>query len=121
MEIHQKIAWLFKVNDTLQTVLEDNTNSEFVGVARRMVKWLYLDGARGGATSELVTEYMEGKGISPTFIRIFKGKRKGTAAIRVDVHSKNYERVLKNDFWADNVHVRPWVSQAKRQDKNKET
>jgi hypothetical protein len=74
----------WEVNNNQQIVLEDNTNSEFVGVARRVVKRLYLGGAREGATSELVTEYMERKGISPTVIRIFKSKRKGTVAIRVN-------------------------------------
>ncbi|CAB4027117.1 Hypothetical predicted protein [Paramuricea clavata] len=51
-----------EVNNNQQIVLEDNTNSEFVGVARRVVNRLYLGGAREGATSELVTEYMERKG-----------------------------------------------------------
>ncbi|CAB4018282.1 Hypothetical predicted protein, partial [Paramuricea clavata] len=110
-----------EVNNNQQIVLEDNSNSEFVGVARRVVKRLYLGGAREGATSELVTEYMERKGISPTVKRIFKSKRKGTVAIRVNVNSTDYERVLQNDFWPENVYARPWVSQAKWQDKNKET
>ena len=58
---------------------------------------------------------------SPTVIRIFKSKRKGTVAIRVNVNSRDYERVLQNDFWPENVYARPWVSQAKWQDKKKET
>jgi hypothetical protein len=109
-----------EVNNNQQIVLEDNTNSECVGVARRVVKRLYLGGAREGATSELVTEYMERKGISPTVIKIFKSKRKGTVAIRVNVNSRDYQRVLQNDFWPENVYARPWVSQAKWQDKKKE-
>ena len=76
-----------EVNNNQQNV-SNNINSEFVGVARRAVKRLYLGGAREGATTELVTEYMELKGISPTFIRIFKSKRKGTVAIRVNVTIK---------------------------------
>jgi hypothetical protein len=46
-----------EVNNNQQIVLEDNTNSEFVGVARRVVKRLYLGGALEGSTSELVTEF----------------------------------------------------------------
>jgi hypothetical protein len=55
-----------------------------------------------------------------SILRIFKSKRKGTVAIRVNVNSRDYERVLQNDFWPENVYARPWVSQAKWQDKKKE-
>ncbi|CAB3990767.1 Hypothetical predicted protein [Paramuricea clavata] len=50
----------------------------------RLLFGLYLGGAREGATSELVTEYMERKGISPTVIRIFKSKRKVLTETHLD-------------------------------------
>jgi hypothetical protein len=54
----------------------------------KMKRRLYLGGVRLGTSIEKIKEYMEQRGISPTFIRIFNSKRKGTIAVRVNIKTK---------------------------------
>ena len=46
-------------------------------------------------------------------MRLFKSKRKGTVAVRVNVKSADFERVSDNEFWAKHVYAREWLSKAK--------
>ena len=100
---------------------EDNESSEetdFVGVQKHKVKRLYLGGVREGVNEQTITNYMQKKGISPTFMRLFKSKRKGTVAVRVNVKLADFERVSDNEFWPKHVYAREWVSKAKWLNKN---
>jgi hypothetical protein len=56
---------------------------------------------------------MEKKGISPTFVRLFKSRRKGTVAIRVNVKLSDFQTVSDNDFWPKHVYAREWISKQK--------
>ena len=53
---------------------------------------------------------MEETGIYPTFIQIMKSKRKGTAAVRINVKTNDLKTVLEPDFWPENVYAREWLS-----------
>ena len=100
---------------------EDNESSEemdFVGVQKHKVRRLYLGGVREGVNEQTITNYMHKKGISPTFMRLFKSKRKGTVAVRVNVKSADFERVSDNEFWPKHVYAREWLSKAKWLNKN---
>ena len=100
---------------------EDNESSEemdFVGVQKHKVRRLYLGGVREGVNEQTITNYMQKKGISPTFMRLFKSKRKGTVAVRVNVKSADFERVSDNKFWPKHVYAREWLSKAKWLNKN---
>ena len=100
---------------------EDNESSEemdFVGVQKHKVRRLYLGGVREGVNEQTITNYMQKRGISPTFMRLFKSKRKGTVAVRVNVKSADFERVSDNEFWPKHVYAREWLSKAKWLNKN---
>ena len=77
-----------------------NTSEEFVGVERNKIKRLYLQlgGVREGVTVQLISEYMEKRGIIPTFVRLMQSKRSGTVAVRVNVNTKDVKQALENDF-----------------------
>ena len=70
------------------------SEESLVGVERKRIKQLYLVGVREGATEKLVSNYMNKKGITPTFVRLMKSKRKGTVAVRVNVLNDDFERAL---------------------------
>ena len=53
---------------------------------------------------------MEQRGISPTFIRIFNSKRKGTIAVRVNINDEYFDCVSNNGFWPNHVYARQWLS-----------
>ena len=81
---------------------EDNESSEetdFVSVQKHKVRHLYLGSVREGVNKQTITNYMQKKGISPTFMRLFKSKRKGTVAARVNVKSVDFKTVSDNEFW----------------------
>ena len=88
-----------------------NCESEdlFVGVERKRIKRLYLGGVREGVTEKLISDYMNKKGITPTFVRLMKSK-KGTVAVRVNVLNEDFERALVNEFWPNHVYAREWIS-----------
>ena len=90
--------------------LNEQESSDFVGVQRKIIKRLYLGGVRLGTSIEKIKEYMKQKGISPTFIRIFNSKRKGTIAVRVNVNEEDFDCVCNNDFWPNHVYARQWLS-----------
>ena len=82
----------------------------FVGVERKRIKRLYLGGVREGATEKLISDYMNRKGITPTFVRLMKSKRKGNVAVRVNVLNDDFELALKKQFWPMHVYAREWLS-----------
>jgi hypothetical protein len=47
---------------------------------------------------------MQEKVISPTFVRLFNSKRKGTVAVRINVRNDDFERISENDFWPEYVY-----------------
>jgi hypothetical protein len=118
----QSIIQNKKINDKVnaetpardKTATEENVNEheslDFVGVERKKIKRLYLEGVRLGTSIEKIKEYMEQRGISPTFIRIFSSKRKGTIAVRVNINDEDFDCVSNNDFWPNHVYARQWLS-----------
>ena len=82
----------------------------FVGVERKRIKRLYLGGVREGATEKLISDYMNRKGITPTFVRLMKSKRKGTIAVRVNVLNDDFELASMKEFWPMHVYAREWLS-----------
>lgn len=90
----------------------------FIRVEKRRIKRLYLGGVREGVTVNLISNYINKKGITPTFVRLMRSKRKGTVAVRVNVLSEDFERASQQDFWPKHVYVREWLSNQKWVNKN---
>ena len=86
------------------------SEESFVGVERKRIKRLYLGGVREGATENLISDYMNKKGITPTFVSLMKRKRKGTVAVRVNILNNDFERALMKEFWPMHVYAREWLS-----------
>ena len=100
-------------NSEIQDDQPNSNREEFVGVERNKIKPLYLGGVREGVTVQLISEYMEKRGIVPTFVRLMQSKRSGTVAVRVNVNTKDVKQALENDFWPNHVYVREWLSKEK--------
>jgi hypothetical protein len=108
-EVHRDHSATSSVNDN---------HDLFVGVEKRRIKRLYLRGVCEGVTDKLISNYINKKGITPTFVRLMKSKRKGTVAVRVNVLSEDFDRALEKDFWPKHVYVREWLSKQKWINKN---
>ncbi len=101
-------------SDSSRSKLEiQHPDVEFVGVRKLNIKRVYLGGVKEGVNEGKIREFMDNKGVVPTFIRTFKSRRKGTIAVRVNVKFEDYDRVCKNEFWPTNVYARPWISASK--------
>jgi hypothetical protein len=108
------------ISETAKNQASTNgSESDFIGVEKHRTKQLYLGGVHEGVNEQLIVNYMEKKGISPTFVRLFKSKRKGTVAVRVNVKLSDFETVSVNDFWPKHVYAREWISKQKWLKKNK--
>ena len=90
------IAQTMSINREAVSELEtEHADVEFVGIRKLSIKCDYLGGVKEGVNEEKIRQFMENKGVIPTFIRILKSRRKGTIAIRVNV---KYE-ILIRYFW----------------------
>ena len=48
---------------------------------RRCIKQIYLGGVKDGVEAHAIKEFMEQKGVHPTFVRMVKSKQKGTVGL----------------------------------------
>ncbi|CAB4044477.1 Hypothetical predicted protein [Paramuricea clavata] len=88
-------------------------SKEFIGVERRNTKRLYLGGVKDGVHASTIKEFMQGKGVQPTFVRIMKSRRSGTVAVRINVRASDIKEILEPNFWPKNVYAREWLSKDK--------
>ncbi len=102
------------ISETAKNQASTNgSESDFIGVEKHRTKRLYLGGVHEGVNEQLIVNYMEKKGISPTIVRLFKSKRKGTVAVRVNVKLSGFQTVSVNDFSPKHVYAREWISKQK--------
>ena len=88
-----------------------NANSNaFIGVERRYIKRIYLGGVKDGVEAHAIKEFMEQKGVHPTFVRMMKSKRKGTVGVRINVIAADLKATLETGFWPKNIYAREWLS-----------
>jgi hypothetical protein len=88
-------------------------SKEFIGVERRNTKRLYLGGVKDGVHASTIKEFMQGKGVQPTFVRMMKSRRSGTVAVRINVRAADIKEILEPNFWPKNVYAREWLSKDK--------
>ncbi|CAB3987683.1 Hypothetical predicted protein [Paramuricea clavata] len=88
-------------------------SKEFIGVERRNTKRLYLGGVKDGVHASTIKEFMQGKGVQPTFVRMMKSRRSGTVAVRINVRASDIKEILEPNFWPKNVYAREWLSKDK--------
>ena len=93
------IAQTMSINREAVSELEtEHADVEFVGIRKLSIKCDYLGGVKEGVNEEKIRQFMENKGVIPTFIRILKSRRKGTIAIRVNVKYEILIRYAKMIF-----------------------
>ena len=98
-----------KNNDQAPPNLNANSNA-FIGVERRYIKRIYLGGVKDGVEAHAIKEFMEQKGVHPTFVRMMKSKRKGTVGVRINVIAADLKVILESGFWPKNIYAREWLS-----------
>ena len=96
-----------KNND--QALPNANPNA-FIGMERRYIKRIYLGGVKDGVEAHAIKEFMEKKGVHPTFVRMMKSKRKGTVGVRINVTAADLKVTLESGFWPKNIYAREWLS-----------
>lgn len=77
---------------------------------RRYIKRIYLGGVKDGVEAHAIKEFMEQKGVHPTFVRMMKSKRKGTVGVRINVIAADLKVTLETGFWPKNIYAREWLS-----------
>lgn len=109
-----------KTNDNQGIVREEiEFESDFIGVERKYTKRIYLGGVKQGVDVEKIDKYITDRGVNPSVIRLLASKRIGTVAVKINVPAKDFEALLKKDFWPANIYVRPWLSVNKWSEKQK--
>jgi hypothetical protein len=65
------------ISETAKNQASTNgSESNFIGVEKHRIKRLYLGGVHEGVNEQLIVNHMEKKGISPSFVRLFKSNAK---------------------------------------------
>jgi hypothetical protein len=96
------------------------TSEGFIGVQRTRIrtKRFFLSGIAGNVTSETISDYLTGRGISPTLLQVFPSRRKGTVSTKVNVRVADVETITRDNFWPKFVVCKPWISKEKFHLKN---
>ena len=93
------------------------------GIAATVNRDVYMQGLCVGECEskddiiESVRSYCMENGVTPIFIRIIPVKYDCTrTGCRVTVVEEDFERVLMNDFWPENIRVREWTQRPRDND-----
>ena len=65
---------------------------------------------KDGVEAHATKEFMEQKGVYPTFVRMMKSRRKGTVGVRINVIAADLKATLETGFWPKNIYAREWLS-----------
>jgi len=78
---------------------------------KRRVKRFYVGGFKSSMTIDKLIRYVERRGVTVTWVKIFPVRNSTRVTIRLNVEDDDYcEYVLGEQFWPRNVVCRPWVS-----------
>lgn len=67
-----------------------------------------------------IKQYARGRDVFITHIQVFKlwKQKNPTYTLRVNVRAEDCEKALEQEFWPSGILVRPWQSQATRENNN---
>ena len=97
-------------NNAQDTADVNANENAFIGVEWRYIKRIYLGGVKDGFEAHAIKEFMEQKGVHPTFVRMMKSKRKETVGVRINVIAVDLKVTLETGFWPKNINAREWLS-----------
>ena len=96
---------------------------EFIGVERRCnkIKSFFLAGIAENVTESQVFSYLKKRNITPTHVRIFQNRRKGTLSAKINIPSKDCLIVSEENFWPKFVKCKQWKSNSSPRKKPQST
>jgi hypothetical protein len=99
-------AWNKKATDESKT---EPASYEFIGVERRRnkIKSFFLAGIAENVTESQVFSYLKKRNVTPTHVRIFQSRRKGTLSAKINIPSKDCPIVSEENFWPKFVKCKP--------------
>lgn len=96
------------VTDNTSSLLDHIDVSEHV---RKRTKRFYVGGFKSSITQDELIKYVESKGLTVTWVKIWASKRHGRVAIRLNVEAtEDYLRVTEPGFWPRGIKCRPWLT-----------
>ena len=95
--------------DSFDNILSDDI--EFSTFVRKRTKRFYVGGFKSSITQEKLITYVESKGLTVTWVKIWISNKSGRVIIRLNVEaSGGYYRISEPGFWPKGAMCRPWVS-----------
>ena len=90
---------------------EDNVSSDgFIGVKRKRqsTKKFFLSGIADSVSAQEILSYLEKRDIKPTYLSLFKSKRKGTVSEKLHVPADKSSIIENGSFWPEFVQCNRW-------------
>lgn len=94
----------------------------FIGIQRKRnnTKRYFISGIDEKVGAELVSRYLNNRGVFFTLLKVFNSKRKGTVSAKLHVSLEDSKKIVEKGFWPNFVSCRPWLLKA-RLEKNNES
>ena len=115
----QHVQSQHQVESLKESIAVDEGDTEaFIGVKRTRVntRAFFLGGINKKVNAKQIYEYLLQRDITPTLLKVFSSKRKGTMSAKLNVKSKDIARVLAPDFWPKYVRCWAWLTQKRFQE-----
>ncbi|MCG7879660.1 MAG: hypothetical protein N0C90_25530 [Candidatus Thiodiazotropha endolucinida] len=95
---------------------ECDIDADFAQYVRKKPKRYYLGGFLPSITEAKIAQYVNKRGPTVTFIRIWHSRRKANnVVIRLNVEDNEFaDRVVSSTFWPRGVTCRPWLDRNER-------
>ena len=101
------------VKNTLKTTQQSNDiGDEFKGIQnkRYRTKKLFLSGIAEDVKETNILAYLMKRNIKPTYISVFKSRRKGCRSAKINIPSSASKLIESENFWPKYVKCKPWRS-----------
>ena len=83
---------------------QDNVSSDgFIRVKRKRqsTKKFFLSGIADSVSAQDILSYLEKRDLKPTYLSLFKSKRKGTVSAKLHVPANKSSLIENGSFWPD--------------------
>lgn len=96
-------------NDELHdSYLTDDIDFDYV---RKRTKRYYVGGFKRSITEDKLTQYVQFRGLTVTWVNLWISRKTGRVIIRLNIEaSENCDRIAEPGFWPRGVTCRPWMS-----------
>ncbi|MEW8546462.1 MAG: hypothetical protein AB2693_23335 [Candidatus Thiodiazotropha sp.] len=95
---------------------DDDDDEGFVQFVKKRSQRYYLGGFKPSITRQRIEKYVNRRGPTVTWVRIWNSRRRpNNVIIRLNVEDNEYARLLESrTFWPRGVTCRPWVNGSRR-------